>query len=73
MPFFLREGGGFTQADKNYDQKLWSKIVIKMFYLVDTDDEEPVEIDVCLRGFSAVPLGRVSSKVHIYCQLYSMN
>lgn len=44
-----------------------------MFYLVDTDDEEPVEIDVCLRGFSAVPLGHISSKVHIYCQLYSMN
>ena len=44
-----------------------------MFYLVDTDDEEPVEIDVCLSGFSAVPLGRVSFKVHIYCQLYSMN
>lgn len=29
---------------------------------VDTDDEEPVEIDVCLRGFSAAPVGHISSK-----------
>ncbi|XP_078359417.1 uncharacterized protein LOC144643901 isoform X2 [Oculina patagonica] len=28
----------------------------------DTDDEEAVEIDVCLRGFSTVPLGHLPSK-----------
>ncbi len=32
----------------------------------DTDDEEAVEIDVCLRGFSIVPLGHLPSKVNIY-------
>lgn len=36
------------------------------FIPADTDDEEAVEIDVCLRGFSTVQLGHLPSKVNIY-------
>lgn len=43
-----------------------SRKISHFFLLVaaDTDDEEDtVEVDVCLRGFSMVPLGNLPAKV----------
>ena len=38
-------------------------IMLKIYISDDTDDEDVVDIDVCLRGFSAVALGHLPSKV----------
>lgn len=41
---------------------------------MDTDDDEdPVEVDVCLRGFSVVPLGHLPGKVLLTIYIYKSN
>lgn len=49
--------------------------LVKVFVFVsvnsDDDEADAVEVDVCLRGFSTVTLGRLPSKVN-FCSSFSL-